>query len=120
MNKPALKSFALWARQRLLEQHRSLGNELAAEQEACSRFIRLITRRFLEVNGLLSECCRCEQEPDEVTQKLISDIEESQFKEVEIIGWLYQFYLSEKHEEVVDEKIKTANHRIDDLEEYHK
>lgn len=102
MNKPALKSFALWARQRLLEQHRSLGNELAAEQEACSRFIRLITRRFLEVNGLLSECCRCEQEPDEVTQKLISDIEESQFKEVEIIGWLYQFYLSEKHEEVVD------------------
>lgn len=29
-------------------------------------------------------------------------------------------YLLEKHEEVVDEKIKTANHRIDDLEEYHK
>lgn len=29
-------------------------------------------------------------------------------------------YMLEKHEEVVDEKIKTANHRIDDLEEYHK
>ena len=29
-------------------------------------------------------------------------------------------YLLEKHEEVVDEKIKTANHRIDDLEDYHK
>ncbi len=29
-------------------------------------------------------------------------------------------YILEKHEEVVDEKIKTANHRIDDLEEYHK
>ncbi len=29
-------------------------------------------------------------------------------------------YLLEKHEEVVNEKIKTANHRIDDLEEYHK
>ena len=29
-------------------------------------------------------------------------------------------YILEKHEEVVEEKIKTANHRIDDLEEYHK
>ena len=29
-------------------------------------------------------------------------------------------YLLEKHEEVVDEKIRTANHRINDLEEYHK
>lgn len=29
-------------------------------------------------------------------------------------------YLLEKHEEVVDEKIRTANHRIKDLEEYHK
>ena len=29
-------------------------------------------------------------------------------------------YILEKHEEVVDEKIKTANHRIDDLEAFHK
>ena len=29
-------------------------------------------------------------------------------------------YILEKHEEVVEEKIKSANHRIDDLEEYHK
>ncbi len=29
-------------------------------------------------------------------------------------------YKLEKHEEVIDEKIKTANHRIEDLEEYHK
>lgn len=29
-------------------------------------------------------------------------------------------YLLEKHEEVVDEKIKIVNHRIGDLEEYHK
>lgn len=29
-------------------------------------------------------------------------------------------YMLEKHEEVIDEKIKTANHRIDDLENMNK
>ena len=29
-------------------------------------------------------------------------------------------YNLEKHEAVIDEEIKVANHRIDDLEEYHK
>ena len=29
-------------------------------------------------------------------------------------------YLLEKHEAVIDEEIKVANHRIDDLEEFHK
>lgn len=29
-------------------------------------------------------------------------------------------YLLEKHEAVVDEEIKVANHRIDDLEGFHK
>lgn len=29
-------------------------------------------------------------------------------------------YMLEKHEEVIDEKIKTANHRIDDLEYIHR
>lgn len=29
-------------------------------------------------------------------------------------------YRLEKHEAVVDEEIKVANHRIDDLEQYHK
>lgn len=29
-------------------------------------------------------------------------------------------YLLEKHEAVVDEEIKVANHRIDDLENFHK
>ncbi len=41
--------------------------------------------------------------PDSVLGKLISDIDEEDFREeVEIIGWLYQFYISEKHEEVID------------------
>lgn len=29
-------------------------------------------------------------------------------------------YVLEKHEAVIDEEIKVANHRIDDLEEFHK
>lgn len=29
-------------------------------------------------------------------------------------------YSLERHEEVIDEKLKSANHRINDLEEYHK
>ena len=43
-----------------------------------------------------------------VIQRLISDIPESDFDvtseegQIEIIGWLYQYYISEKHEEVVD------------------
>ncbi len=40
---------------------------------------------------------------DSVLGRLIRDIPEEDFADgVEIIGWLYQFYISEKHEEVVD------------------
>ena len=41
--------------------------------------------------------------PDSVIGRMISDIEEVDFEEeVEVIGWLYQYYISEKHEAVVD------------------
>lgn len=40
---------------------------------------------------------------ESVLGRLISDIdEESWTDQVQIIGWLYQYYISEKHEEVVD------------------
>ena len=40
---------------------------------------------------------------DSVIGSMIAAISEDDFKdEVEIIGWLYQFYITEKHEEVVD------------------
>ena len=40
---------------------------------------------------------------DSVIGRLVSDIPAEDFREeVEIIGWLYQYYISEKHEEVVD------------------
>ena len=41
--------------------------------------------------------------PDSVVGRMITELEEDDFKEtVEIIGWLYQYYISEKHEEVID------------------
>ena len=40
---------------------------------------------------------------DSVIGRLISDIAPEDWKdEVEIIGWMYQYYISEKHDEVVD------------------
>ncbi len=37
---------------------------------------------------------------DSVIRKLTAEIPEEDFREVEIIGWLYQFYISEKKDEV--------------------
>ncbi|MFA9423826.1 MAG: restriction endonuclease, partial [Sedimentibacter sp.] len=40
---------------------------------------------------------------DGVVYHLVHDIDEDDFKEaVEIIGWMYQYYISEKHEEVIN------------------
>lgn len=41
--------------------------------------------------------------PDSVVGQMVSEIPEEDWQdEVEIIGWLYQYYISEKHEQVVD------------------
>ncbi|EJQ53980.1 hypothetical protein IEQ_00728 [Bacillus cereus BAG6X1-2] len=37
---------------------------------------------------------------DSLINRLVSDLEEGDFQEVEVIGWLYQFYMSEKKERV--------------------
>jgi hypothetical protein len=50
---------------------------------------------------------------DSVIRKLISEVEESDFKEaVEIIGWIYQFYISEKKDEVFASKDKITKSSI--------
>ncbi|TWW11162.1 class I SAM-dependent DNA methyltransferase [Planctomyces bekefii] len=38
---------------------------------------------------------------DSLIRKLVGEIEEEDWNEVEIIGWLYQFYISEKKDEVI-------------------
>lgn len=46
---------------------------------------------------------------DSVIAKLVASIEEDDWKEVEIIGWLYQFYISEKKDEVIGKVVKSED-----------
>lgn len=41
--------------------------------------------------------------------RLVSDIEEGDWQEVEVIGWLYQFYISEKKDEVIGKVVKSGD-----------
>ena len=46
---------------------------------------------------------------DSVIAKLVADIPEEDWQEVEIIGWLYQFYISEKKDEVIGKVVKSED-----------
>ena len=46
---------------------------------------------------------------DSVIAKLVADIPEEDWAEVEIIGWLYQFYISDKKDEVIGKVVKSED-----------
>jgi hypothetical protein len=46
---------------------------------------------------------------DSLVRKLVDAIDEEDWKEVEIIGWLYQFYISEKKDEVIGKVLASAD-----------
>ncbi len=46
---------------------------------------------------------------DSVIRKMAAAIEEADWAEVEIIGWLYQFYISEKKDEVIGKTVKSED-----------
>ena len=46
---------------------------------------------------------------DSVIAKLVAEIPEEDWQEVEIIGWLYQFYISEKKDEVIGKVVKSED-----------
>ena len=46
---------------------------------------------------------------DSVVRKLVNEIPEDDWQEVEIIGWLYQFYISEKKDEVIGKVVKSED-----------
>jgi hypothetical protein len=46
---------------------------------------------------------------DSVIAKLVAEIPEGDWGEVEIIGWLYQFYISEKKDEVIGKVVKSED-----------
>lgn len=46
---------------------------------------------------------------DSLIRKLVSAIDEVDWQEIEIIGWLYQFYISEKKDEVIGKVVKSED-----------
>jgi type II restriction/modification system DNA methylase subunit YeeA len=46
---------------------------------------------------------------DSVIAKLVAEIPEEDWAEVEIIGWLYQFYISEKKDQVIGKVVKSED-----------
>jgi hypothetical protein len=46
---------------------------------------------------------------DSLIRKLVNEIDEQDWQEVEIIGWLYQFYISEKKDEVIGKVVASED-----------
>ncbi|QBJ76911.1 BREX-1 system adenine-specific DNA-methyltransferase PglX [Aquitalea sp. USM4] len=46
---------------------------------------------------------------DSVVRKLVNSIEEADWQQVEVIGWLYQFYISEKKDQVIGKVVKSED-----------
>jgi hypothetical protein len=46
---------------------------------------------------------------DSLIRKLVTEIDEEDWQEVEIIGWLYECYISEKHSEVIGEVVRSED-----------
>jgi type II restriction/modification system DNA methylase subunit YeeA len=46
---------------------------------------------------------------DSIIRKLVNEIPEDDWKEVEIIGWIYQFYISEKKDEVIGKVVRSED-----------
>ena len=46
---------------------------------------------------------------DSVIRQLVNSIDEDNWNEIEIIGWLYQFYISERKDEVMGKVVATAD-----------
>ena len=46
---------------------------------------------------------------DSPVQKLVTEIDEADWTDVEIIGWIYQFYISERKDEVIGKVVKSED-----------
>jgi type II restriction/modification system DNA methylase subunit YeeA len=46
---------------------------------------------------------------DSLIRKLVEEIDKESWAEIEIIGWLYQFYISEKKDEVIGKVVKSED-----------
>ena len=55
----------------------------------------LLPRNLLRTNSLV--------------RRLVDEIEESAWRKIEVVGWLYQFYISEKKDEVIGKVVKSED-----------
>jgi hypothetical protein len=46
---------------------------------------------------------------DSLIRQLVNEIDEANWQEIEIIGWLYQFYISEKKDQVIGKVVKSED-----------
>ena len=46
---------------------------------------------------------------DSLIRRMVNDIPEEEWQKVEIIGWLYQFYISEKKDQVIGKVVKSED-----------
>ncbi len=46
---------------------------------------------------------------DSLVRQLVTEVEEELWQDIEIIGWLYQFYISEKKDEVIGSVVKSED-----------
>lgn len=46
---------------------------------------------------------------DSLIRQMVADIAENDWKEIEIIGWLYQFYIAERKDEVIGKVVKSED-----------
>lgn len=46
---------------------------------------------------------------DSIISKLVNSLDESDWQEVEVIGWLYQFYISQKKDAVIGKVVKSED-----------
>ena len=46
---------------------------------------------------------------DSIIRKLVNELDEADWQKVEIIGWLYQFYISDKKDEVIGKVVKSED-----------
>jgi hypothetical protein len=76
----------------------------------CNALHRVMPMMFEAVNGpselLLPENLLQTNSP---IRKLVNDIPEENWGEIEIVGWLYQFYISEKKDQVIGKVVKSED-----------
>jgi type II restriction/modification system DNA methylase subunit YeeA len=46
---------------------------------------------------------------DSIARKLVNEVDEVEWQEIEIIGWLYQYYISDKKDEVIGKVVKSED-----------